>query len=523
METTYVSMFTVYSSCLLLLLVVAVSWKALNWVWFRPKKLEKRLKEQGFRGNPYKLLHGDFKEMSTLYTEAQSKNLNLSDDIVPRVIPQYLGAVKKYGKKSFFWAPNPTYLWFGPRPVVVIMDPNLIKAVTQKVDVFRKLRVNPHGRYEGEKWAKQRKLLNPAFHVEKLKLMLPAFYKSASEMVTKWENVVSPKGLAEVDVWPNLQALSSDAISRTAFGSNYEEGRRIFELQREQTEHLMQAARSVYINIPGFRFLPTKRNRRMKQIAREVNGSVREMINTRRKAMRAGEAGSDDLLGLMLQSNSQEIEKHGNKDSGMTTEEIVGECKVFYFAGQETTSALLVWTMVLLCRYPEWQARAREEVLQQFGTKDPDFDGLNHLKIVTMILHEVLRLCPPLATMSRRTIEETKLGNLTLPAGVQLTLPIVLMHHDPDKWGEDVKEFKPERFAEGVSHATKGQVAYFPFGWGPRICIGQNFAMLEAKLAMSMILQRFSFELSPSYTHAPGTATALVQPQSGAHLILQKI
>ena len=83
--------------------------------------------------------------------------------------------------------------------------------------------------------------------------MLPAFYKSASEMVTKWENVVSPKGLAEVDVWPNLQALTSDAISRTAFGSNYEEGRRIFELQREQTEHLMQAARSVYINIPGFR------------------------------------------------------------------------------------------------------------------------------------------------------------------------------------------------------------------------------------------------------------------------------
>ncbi|XP_027172967.1 cytochrome P450 CYP72A219-like [Coffea eugenioides] len=527
METTNLSTFPVYSSCLLLLLLLAVivSWKVLNWVWFRPKKLEKRLKEQGFRGNPYKRLHGDFKDISALYTEAHSKNLSLSDDIVPRVIPEYLEAVKKYGKN--------TYLWFGPTPAVVIVDPNLMKEITQKVDVFPKPRLNAITKllvqgvvtYEGEKWAKHRKLLNPAFHVEKLKLMLPAFYKSASEMVTKWENVVSPKGLAEVDVWPNLQALTSDAISRTAFGSNYEEGRRIFELQREQTEHLMQLARSVYINIPGYRFLPTKRSRRMKQIAREVNGSVREMINTRRKAMRAGEAGSDDLLGLMLQSNSQEIEKHGNKDSGMTTEEIVDECKLFYFAGQETTSALLVWTMVLLCRYPEWQARAREEVLQQFGTKDPDFDGLNHLKIVTMILHEVLRLCPPLATMSRRTIEETKLGNLTLPAGVQITLPIMLMHHDPDIWGEDVKQFKPERFAEGVSHATKGQVAYFPFSWGPRTCIGQNFAMLEAKLAMSMILQRFSFELSPSYTHAPrtGTAISLIQPQYGAHLILQKI
>lgn len=522
METTSLSTFTAYPPCLLLLLlvVVLVSWQVLNWVWFRPKKQEKRLEGQGFKGNPYKLLHGDFKEISTLHTQAQSKILNLSDDIVPRVIPHFLGAVEKYGKK--------TYLWFGPRPAIVIMDPDLIKEVTQKSNIFRKLRGSPLARllaqglvsYEGDKWAKQRKLLNPAFHIEKLKLMLPAFYKSASEMVTKWENTVSAKGSDELDVWPNLQALTSDAISRTAFGSNYEEGRMIFELQREQAEHVMQVARSVYI--PGFRFLPTKRNRRMKQIAKKVNDSIREMINTRKKAMRAGEAGSDDLLGLMLQSNSQEIQKHGNKDFGMTTKEIVEECKLFYFAGQETTSVLLVWTMVLLCRYPEWQERAREEVLQQFGTKDPDFDGLNHLKIVTMILYEVLRLYPPLASISRRTMEETKLGNLTLPAGVQLTLPIMLMHHDPDIWGKDVKEFKPERFADGVSHATKGQVAYLPFGWGPRICIGQNFAMVEAKLAMSMILQRFSFELSPSYTHAPRAAPTL-QPQYGAHLILQKI
>nr|XP_027127153.1 cytochrome P450 CYP72A219-like [Coffea arabica] len=522
METANLSTYTVYSSCLLLLVVVAVSWKALNWVWFRPKKLEKLLKEQGFRGNPYKLLHGDIKEMSTLHKEAQSKNLNLSDDIVPRVIPQYLGAVKKYGKK--------TYLWLGPKPAMVIMDPEQVKEITQKVYVFQK----PHGnplrrmltpgivRYEGDKWTQHRKLLNPAFHIEKLKLMLPAFHKRASEVVNKWEKVVSPKGSAEVDVWPNLQALTSDAISRTAFGSNYEEGRRIFELQREQAEHMVEAGGSVYIYIPGLRCLPTKRHRRMKQITKEVNDSIREMIDTRKKAMRAGEARTDDLLGLMLQSNSQEIEKHGNKDYGMTTEEIIDECKLFYLAGQETTSALLVWTMIYLSRYPDWQARAREEVLQHFGANDPEFDGLNQLKIVNTILHEVLRLCPPITATARRIVEETKLGNLTIPVGVLLVLPIMLMHHDPDIWGEDVKEFKPERFAEGVSHATKGRLAFWPFGWGPRICIGQNFAMLEAKLAMSMILQRFSFELSPSYAHSPRVAVTL-RPQHGAHLILRKI
>ncbi|PHT77050.1 hypothetical protein T459_20572 [Capsicum annuum] len=139
-----------------------------------------------------------------------------------------------------------------------------------------------------------------------------------------------------------------------------------------------------------------------------------------------------------------------------------------------------------------------------------------------MILYESLRLYPPIATLTRRANEDIVSGEVSIPADVLISLPVILLHHDKEIWGEDANKFNPERFKEGISSATKGQVAYFPFGWGPRICIGHNFAMLEAKMAVSMILQSFSFQLSPSYAHAPQSIITM-QPQYGAPLIFCKL
>ncbi|MCD7469251.1 hypothetical protein HAX54_008122 [Datura stramonium] len=505
------------------ILLVYYTWRVLNWAWFGPKKLEKCLRQRGLKGNPYKLLYGDLKDLTNKLNEAKSKPINFSDDIAQRLIPFFLDSINKNGKNSF--------AWLGPKPMVFITESAIIKEIFDKnymyhknkhSNPFAKLLVQGLVTLEEHKWTKHRKVINPAFHFEKLKHMLPAFYQSCSEMISKWEEVVLKDTSVELDVWPHFQLMTGEVISRTAFGSSYEEGKIVFELQKEQAEHVMEKVFSIYI--PGSRFLPSKRNKRILEIEKEIQTTIGRIIDKRLKAMKAGETSNnnEDLLGILLESNMKEIEQHGSNDYGMTTSEVIEECKLFYFAGKDTISVLLVWTTILLCLHPKWQVRAREEVFQAFGNDKPDFEGLSRLKIVTMILHETLRLFPPIPTYGRTNKEEVKLGELSLPGGVVLVIPSILVHYDKEIWGEDAKEFKPERFSEGVSKATKGQFSYIPFGGGPRICIGQNFAMLEAKMAIAMILQKFSFELSPSYTHAPFAVVA-IYPQYGAPLLMHKL
>ncbi|XP_028104005.1 cytochrome P450 CYP72A219-like isoform X1 [Camellia sinensis] len=367
-----------------LLSLIWGSWRILNWVWLRPKKLESCLRKQGLNGNSYKLFFGDIKENSAMNKEASSTRISISDDAVPsRVLPFIHTQISNYvaGKKSF--------TWFGPIPSVTIMDPELVKEVLSKNFKYQKAKSNPFVKLlangltslDGEQWAKHRKIINPAFHMEKLKHMVPAFYLCCSEMINKWENNIAlTEGSCEVDVWPYLQTLTSDVISRAAFGSNYEDGGKIFKLQKELLVLIIQTVSTVYI--PGLRFLPTKRNRRMKEIDKEIHVTLSVIIDRRMKAMKEGETSKDDLLGILLESNLREIEQHGNnRKDGMTIEEVIEECKLFYIAGQETTSILLVWTMILLSRHQNWQQRAREEVLQIFGNDKPNFDGLNRLKI----------------------------------------------------------------------------------------------------------------------------------------------
>ncbi|KAF3528204.1 hypothetical protein DY000_02043049 [Brassica cretica] len=417
-------------------------WRTLNWVWFKPKMLEKYLRKQGMVGTPYTLLVGDVKREYSMSMEARSKPIKLTDDIVPRVLPFPSHTLKAYGRTFFTWR--------GPIPTITITDPEQIKEVLNKIYDYQKPNTFPLSRlvasglfsYDGDKWAKHRRIINPAFHLEKIKNMVPAFHQSCSEVVGKWDNIVLDKGSScEVDVWPWLMSMTADVISRTAFGSSYKEGHRIFELQAELSELIVQAFRKAFI--PGYSYLPTKGNRRMKSAARESQAILRGIVNKRLRAI---------LLSISRVFISRSSPGHR-------------------------------------CTRP---------------------------------LPHFVSVSPALAAASRWAKRPLGRHEAAGTLNLCISLPILLVQRDTELWGQDAGEFKPERFKDGLSKATKNQVSYFPFSWGPRICIGQSFALLEAKMAMALILQRFSFELSPSYVHAPYTVMT-IHPQFGAHLTLHKL
>ncbi|CAA2966891.1 cytochrome P450 CYP72A219-like [Olea europaea subsp. europaea] len=324
----------------------------------------------------------------------------------------------------------------------------------------------------------------------------------------------SKDGSCVVDVMSHIEILTTKVVSRTLFATDYAQDKRIYEILKELTAIARQTTRIV--DLPGAKYLPTMTNRRSEQIKNELRKSFSILINERAKAIKAGKTMDDNFFHVLLESELAEA--HGIKNM----DDLIGNVQLFYFAGHETTTAMLVWTMILLSIHQNWQERARQEVFQVFGDRKPDYEGLSQLKIITMIFNEVLRLYPPIVELSRLVEEETKLGQYTIPADTLLMLPIIILHRDRELWGEDANEFKPERFAEGVLKATNGRLAFFPFGSGPRVCIGQNYSLLEAKLVLANILSNFSFELAPTYTHAPYVIFT-VQPQYGAPLILRKI
>ncbi|XP_057509091.1 cytochrome P450 CYP749A22-like isoform X2 [Actinidia eriantha] len=448
--------------------------------------------------------------------ESMNRPMDLSHDIFPRILPHQHSWLNTYGKTILFW--------HGSRAQLVISESKLAKEIlnnkekayrkTETVGYLKKLFGDGLLTSEGEKWAKQRKLANHAFHAQSLKNMIPAMIESVEMMLERWKQHESK----EIEVYEEFRILTSEIISRTAFGSSYLEGKDIFEMLMKLI--VIFFGNGLKVRLPGLsKIWKSSDDIESKQLEQRIRDSIIRMMNKREKAMtKVSNLGRSDLLGLLVEANN-----NTDENSRITEEDVVDECKTFYIAGHETTTTLLSWTVLLLAIHTDWQDKAREEVLELFGQKHPNAEGIGRMKMMNMIVNECLRLYPPITNFTRKVKRKVKLGNLILPANMTLIIPTLALHRDPQVWGEDVHLFKPERFEGGVTKATNNNPAvYLPFGFGPRSCVGTNFATNEAKIALSMILQRYAFTLSPTYVHSP-MQSLTVRPKHGIQVMLHAL
>ncbi|KAM0853358.1 hypothetical protein ACQ4PT_051119 [Festuca glaucescens] len=263
------------------------------------------------------------------------------------------------------------------------------------------------------------------------------------------------------------------------------------------------------------RYLPTKSNREIWNLESCIRTLILNIVKKH-------EHDSEISPNKFLLHSIIEGSKAASFSSCTPEDFIVDNCKNIYFAGHETTSSTAAWCLMLLASHPEWQSRARVEILEVCHGEPLDFDMLRKLKTLTMVIQETLRLYPPASFVTREALSDINLGGIDIPKCTNIRVPIALAHRDPSVWGADCDRFDPGRFAGGIARACKPHHMYMPFGVGPRTCAGQNLAMVELKVVLSLVLSRFEFELSPNYVHRPAFRLT-VEPGDGVLLIFRKL
>ncbi|XWS08404.1 hypothetical protein CRYUN_Cryun41cG0077200 [Craigia yunnanensis] len=496
-----------------------------NTMWFKSERLRRKLWMQGIRGPSPSFIYGNLPEMQKIQLKAVRPIPNnaeiVAHDYTSSLFPYFVQWRKEYG---------PIYTYStGTRQHLYVNQPELVKVMNQCITLdlgkpsYITKRLAPmlgNGilRSNGLVWAQQRKVIAPEFFMDKVKVMVGLMVESIQPLVRKWEDRIEAQSglMADIRVDEDLRGFSADVIARACFGSSYSKGKEIFsKLRKLQTAISKQ---SFLFGVPGYGLLPVKKQNEIIGLEREIESLIWETVKERERKCIEASSLEKDLLHLILEGalNDQSLGKESSKRF------IVDNCKNIYFAGHESTAVAASWCLMLLALRPEWQSRVRTEVAQVCGDSLPDADSVSRLKTLTMVIQEALRLYPPAAFVSREALEEIQLGNLTIPKGVCLWTLIPTLHRDPEIWGSDANEFKPERFSDGVSKACKFPQAYIPFGLGPRLCLGRNLAMVQLKIVLRLIISKFTFSLSPRYRHSPAYRM-IVEPGNGVHILIRKI
>jgi cytochrome P450 len=357
---------------------------------------------------------------------------------------------------------------------------------------------------EGDFWRRQRRLAQPAFHRERLQTY-------AGQMVTSAETALRAFRAGETrDVHADLMHVTLDIVSRTLFGSDIGEGAvAIGDLMGATTERYESVLGLIF---PGLDRVPLPRNLRLRESLRRADAVVYGIIAERQRSSGNGEghARRADLLSMLLEARDED-------GSRMNDVQLRDEVMTMVLAGHETTANALAWALYLLSQNPAADARLGSELSSVLGGRLPTLEDLPKLPYVGHVVSEALRLYPPAWAIGREVAEPFELRGVLFPKRAQLYFSQWVVHRDA-RYFDEPDAFRPERWADGLAKRLP-RFAYFPFGGGPRACIGSAFATMEAALLLATFAQRFRFALAPGHRVTP-RASITLRPRYGMRMKL---
>jgi len=353
---------------------------------------------------------------------------------------------------------------------------------------------------EGSGWLRQRRLCQPAFHRERMASYGHTMSAFTEEMLATWKD-------GEVrDVHQEMMQLTMRIVAKVLFGVEV----------KADTERVAAALNALMRHTSGGRMIlppvvrhvPIPAMIRVKRAVRELDEIVNRIIRERR----ASGQDTGDLLSMLMAARDED-------GSGMTDRQLRDEILTFLLAGHETTAVSLSWTWYLLSEHPEIGEKLRQELSQVLGGRTPQLEDLSRLPYTDSVVKESMRMYPPAWSLARTTIKELDLSGYRIPVGSNVVMSPWIMHRDP-RFFEQPEKFNPDRWTTEATQRLP-RFAYFPFGGGPRLCIGASFAMMEAALLTAAIAQRFQLRLVPGHPVAALPSITL-RPKHGMMMSLAK-
>ena len=376
---------------------------------------------------------------------------------------------------------------FGPMVAHLVSSPEGVNHVlaennknygkrTRGYDALRYVLGNGLLTSEGEFWKRQRRIAQPAFHRQRIAGFGQAMVRAAEECAER----LSRRRGESVDLHHEMMRLTLRIVGQTLLG--YDPSGDADEVG-DALAHLLAIVNERTTRLIFFRnpTLPTPENLRMRRAVETLEKVVLRIIAERRQAR------GDDLLSMLMEA------KDADSGEAMTDRQLRDEAMTIFLAGHETTANALSWTWLLLSRYPAALRELRAELDQVLQGRSPTVEDLPKLRFTKMLLEESMRLYPPAWIIARSASGPDEIGGYQIPAGSIVFVSPYVVHRHPRLW-DDPEGFDPHRFSR---EPPRG--AYFPFGGGPRQCIGNGFAMMEAQLVLATIAQRARFELVPGH------------------------